>query len=211
MESTGWHFMRGREGSSRGTRPLRQGLFISGCCTWRRRLQTTCQAVKALKYDTDRYTHVHMHINMYIHSGYNWGKQDSPRKLSVQFDSNLPHETPKHHVKEVQIQQDTTRTGCTRSRSLSSTGKAGTGVMGSSWQWEGWQWEPHCILLDTTHRMLDRYLQHVLSYLVIRWTQSLRTTEFCFLSSVIPTEVVMRHKHFPRLMWFMFLLYVTRL
>ena len=133
--------------------------------------------------------HVHMHINMYIHSGYNWDKHDSPRKLSIQFDSNLPHQTLK--VKEVQIQQETTHTGCARSCSLSSTGKADTGVMGSSWQWEGCK--PHCILLDTTHRMLDRSLQHVLSYLVIRWTRSLRTTEFCFLSSVIPTEVVVTH------------------
>lgn len=138
----------------------------SGCCTWRRCLQTTCQVAKALKYDTDRYTHVHMHINMYIQSGYNWDKDDSPRKLSTQFDSNLPHQTHKHHVKEVPIHQEITHTGCTGPCSLSSTGKAGTGVMGSSWQQEGCK--PHCILLDTTHRMLDRSLQHVLSYLVIR-------------------------------------------
>lgn len=38
------------------------------CCTWRRGLQTTCQAAKALKYDTDRYMHVHMHLYMYTHS-----------------------------------------------------------------------------------------------------------------------------------------------
>lgn len=125
---------QGREQQGHQAFMLEQGkaCLHSGCCTWRRCLQATCQAAKALKYDTDRYMHVHMHINMYKHSGYNWDKHDSPRKLSIQFDSNLPHQTLK--VKEVQIQQETTHTGCARSCSLSSTGKAGTGVMGSSWQ-----------------------------------------------------------------------------
>lgn len=111
---------------------------------------------------TCAYAYKHVHT-LFV---YHWDKHDSPRKLSIQFDSNLPHETPKHHVKEVPIQQETTCTGCARSRSLSSTGKAGTGVMGSSWQREGCK--PHCILLDTTHRMLARYLQH--TYFLILWS-----------------------------------------